>query len=147
MPRQNIPIPSMNRWIVNVFRDEWGRVIAQLDTGECVVIRPDGSVDKLRFNENIQLGSGEMYNPAMSMGPNPVILVGVCQACRNSLFGGSAHGLFNTEAGRRCRDCQALLCPKHSILCGDDNWRCRNCARTRPLKQALKHIFFKREDA
>ena len=69
MAKANSPIPSMNRRIVNVYRDEWGRVIVQLDTGEHVVIRPDGSVDKLRFNENKQLTSGEMYNSAMSMGP------------------------------------------------------------------------------
>jgi len=153
MPQNNPPIPGRNKQIVNVVRDRHGRVILRMGVEETTVFQPDGSVTTSRDSENIQLVDGSVYNPAMSMGAKPVMLIAVCEDCRSprTLFERASHGLCSREAGHVCPDCGRFVCPKHAKNgLSDGQVRCRRCAarfiRRKRVVGVLKWLFFKSED-
>jgi len=148
MPPPNIP--SMNRRTVNVVRDVQGQIVLEVGAEEAIVYNPaDQSLTKYRKNDNIQLVCGSLYNATMSMGASPVMLLSVCEVCRNpgwSWFHHETptHGLCNSAAGHICHRCGLFVCPRHIHQGKDRKWRCPACARTYAIKQFLRPIFYAR---
>jgi len=140
-------IPSVNRRILNVIRDRYGRVVAEFWADKFVIFHRDGSFTTYQVYDNMELVSGHLINPAMCMGANPAVLLRVCDSCRKAPLsflggGGPSHGLCSAESGHECCDCQAFLCPRHSKRCGDGEWRCSWCAWLSLIKRGLGRILF-----
>jgi hypothetical protein len=145
-----------HRDFVRVLKDQWGQTILEISTREATIHLPDGSCHKQHLYESVQLVCGAMYEPRMSVGTDPVMLLGVCQTCRHPpfrLFGKETptHGLCSKAAGHTCVDCGTFVCPRHASNRGECQcrWRCLPCAkrnRTRSLAaNLLTRIFFKEE--
>jgi hypothetical protein len=145
-----------HRDFVTVLKDQWGQTILEISAREATIHLPDGSCHRQQIYESIQLVCGAMYDPRMSVGAEPVMLLGVCQTCRHPLprlfrQETSTHGLCSRSAGHTCVDCGTFVCPRHATNRGDSRsqWRCLPCAkraRTRTLvTNLLTRIFFKEE--
>ena len=130
-PHSNLP--SMNKRVVNTFYDAHGNVILELGATECIIQDADGSLTKLRINENVQLACGTMFNAAMAMGPNPAVVLAVCGVCRRPC---------SAEAGGTCVGCGVSLCPRHGRRNPDGKWRCAVCDCKRAVKAGLERLFF-----
>ncbi len=111
--------PSMNRQTRTVIRDSKGNVILEIGLSEAMIFNPDGTMTKQRISENIVLACGAVFNPAMAMGQDPVMLIGVCDRC---------HRLCSKEGGHRCDECDAFLCPSDARKADNGGWRCASCA-------------------
>ena len=141
-------MPTMNRQVVTRVKGLHGEVILETSMDESTVFEPDGSATKYRKGENIQLVCGHVWNPTMSMGQNPAMVLSVCGFCRNPGFEGlgrerPTHGLCNRAAGQVCAGCGAFMCPLHAKRCSDRSYRCKRCRRTHTLRNLLAGLFFK----
>ena len=143
--------PSVHRTTVTVIRDKYGQPILRQTLKETTVFGADGSATKYREHDSIELVCGSVYNPVHSMGQTPVMLLGVCESCRQprfSVFGHQkpTHGLCSRAAGQTCAGCGAFLCPAHAIQSPrDGNYRCRSCHRRYSMLSLLSCIFFVEE--
>jgi len=140
----------MQRSVRTIIRDRFGNEILALDQTDVVIRGPNNEILRQRNNENLQLVCGTIYNPAMSMGQNPVMLISVCERCRaprTSLISRHVptHGLCSTEAGAHCRDCGEFLCPRHQVRYRDAGARCETCFRRARMRRFLRNVFFKVE--
>ena len=137
------PMPAMNRSVLTVIRDVHGVVILSVRADEFLIFEADGTVTRRRINESIMLMCGTAYNPAMSMGPNPIVLPAACSLCRRPrLFGRAIHGLCSMERGAICAGCGEFLCPRHARGRPDGPKRCRTCAWLHLIKRVLGVMFF-----
>ena len=145
-------IPSMNRQTRSVIRDVYGHVILELGMTEAMIVDGNGNMTKQRLSDNVALVCGGIYNPGMSVGQNPVMLIGVCQPCREPpprLFREDypTHGLCSKESGTNCRDCGIFLCPRHTRRGEDGCPRCDCCARRAArwstIRKVVDWAFFK----
>ena len=130
--------------------DESGQEVYTANYREEMIISADG-VTSLKRGENTMLVSGEAYNPSMSAGAKPVMLVGVCAICRDSrplfpwLRSRKTHGLCNVAKLKHCCDCRQSLCPRHQIRSQHDRqWRCPRCHKKHVWMLRLTSVFFKR---
>ncbi|MEK6677163.1 MAG: hypothetical protein AABZ47_16105 [Planctomycetota bacterium] len=144
------PQGNVRRRMRSVIRGVHGEIILSIDSRDVTIFEPDGGITKRRLNENIQLVCGAVYNPVMSAGHDPAMLVSVCQRCRapkTSLLNSRipSHGLCSTEAGAHCHGCGEFLCPGHTVRCRDHRSRCLPCYRRSRLRSVLRQIFLKRE--
>ena len=131
--------------------DESGQEVYTANYREEIIISADGAVTSLKLGENALLVSGEAYNPSMSAGAKPVMLVGVCAICRDSrplfpwLRPRKTHGLCNVAKLKHCCDCRQSLCPRHQIRSRyDGQWRCPQCHKRHKWLLRLKSVFFER---
>lgn len=55
-------------------------------------------------------------------------------------------GICLEETAVRCQEpgCGAWCCPRHAHGSSNTGWRCRDCAESLPLLEALLSVFFKR---
>lgn len=144
------PQGSMSREVRSVIRDRYGNVILSLSVTDVLIRGPNNETSRQRLNDNIQLVCGTIYNPAMSTGQNPVVLISVCERCRaprTSLLSHHVptHGLCSTEAGAHCRDCGEFLCPRHQVRYRDGGAWCETCFRRARMRRFLRNVFFKVE--
>lgn len=144
------PLGSMRREVYSVIRDRRGMVILSLGMTDVTIRGANNQTSRQRLNDNIQLVCGAIYNPAMSMGQDPVMLISVCEPCRaprTSFFDAHVpcHGLCSAEAGAHCRDCGEFLCPRHTVRGRNGQARCERCFRRARLRRLLRNVFFKRE--
>lgn len=133
-----------------VIRDVHGCPILIVGGGETTIFGPNDEVVQQYNSENIELVCGTVFNPAMTRGQNPVMLISVCERCRlpRTSFLSShrpSHGLCSTQAGTRCHECGQFLCPRHAIRCRDGRRRCDPCVLRYRIRGGLCRLFFKVE--
>jgi hypothetical protein len=141
MARQNSSSP-ISVHIETKFLDELGEESQVAHYREEMIQDPvTGDIISRKVSENMTLASGESFNPSMSAGANPVMLVGTCSFCnsarkRFSLWRNrKSNPLCNVKHLKRCFKCGKPACPKH-IRCShfDNQWRC--------LKHHRLHMLF-----
>ena len=131
------PNSGIKQHVVTIDRDEEGREIHRTQYSEDVTRLPDGSVISEKTAENYALSSGELHNPSMSSGANPVMLVGVCALCgtTRSIFPWRRRRttrLCNVEQLKPCARCGRVVCSQHRKRSEfDRKWRCLSCSRKR----------------
>lgn len=137
-------IPAINNQITSRYRDEDGNIILEVGVEELIISQPDGSLVNHKTSDNIQLVCGSSFNPSMSMGAEPVMLLVVCTFCRQDRDH-PTHGLCSQAAAARCAKCNRYLCPNHRVDSRfDDQPRCDSCHRRHRVKQTALRIFFRR---
>jgi hypothetical protein len=141
---------GMSHRTVNVVKDIHGQVVLEVGAEEAIVHdAKNQTYTKYRTNDNIQLVCGSVYNPMMSIGANPVMLLSVCEVCRHPPWSWfhhetATHGLCNSAAGHGCHECGLFVCPRHARQGKDRMWRCPSCARTHAIKRFFRPIFYAR---
>lgn len=132
------------------FLDESGEVVHTANYSEEIEVTDDGVTTHKR-SENSALVSGELFNPSMSSGPKPVLMVGTCDFCRNEkplfpwLRARKTHGLCNVRKLKLCCDCGQPICPRHRHRSRyDSQWRCPRCHKKHRWMFRLKSIFCER---
>jgi hypothetical protein len=143
-------MPAMNRRVDTVIKNLRGEIILIASMNDTTVFRPDGSATKYRTGENIQLVCGTVWNPTMSIGQNPAVVLSVCEFCRSpgaSWFNRRppTHGLCSRAAGSTCAGCGAFMCPSHAKRCRDGVYRCKRCRSRHAVRSLLTALFFKSE--
>ena len=133
-----------------VFDEEGREIYTGRYSQETVHDPQDGSVTTCTEAESTTLTTGETYHPGMSNGPNPIMLTGICEACRDSnrwpWSGRRTHGLTNAQHLKHCHDCGMPLCPRHRRQSRiDRKWRCLKDHRRHMLKHYLRCIFLEDE--
>ena len=135
------PIVPPGERIVTQYHDVNGNTVLVTEYNERIVIGPDGSVTKLKEAENIQLVSGEMFNPAMAAGQNPVLVPGLCAFCQRQ----RRPPMTNAKHLRICASCGRPCCSLHRRQSHHDRqWRCRRCHRRHRFGHGLRFIFMER---
>ncbi|MFA7281363.1 MAG: hypothetical protein WC100_14865 [Sterolibacterium sp.] len=138
MARRQITPPSQR--IVTQYRDADGNLVLQTEYNERIVIA-NGEVTHIKQGENIQLVSGEMFNPAMAAGQHPVLVVGLCHSCQGS----PRVPLTNAKHLRICAGCGRPSCPIHRRQSRyDKKWRCLRCYRRHRMGLLFRGIFLER---
>jgi hypothetical protein len=145
------PNSSIKQHVVTITRDEEDREIHRTQYSEDVTRLPDGSIISEKTAENFALASGELYNPSLSSGSNPVMLVGVCALCgtTSSIFPRRRRRttrLCNVEQLKNCSDCGYAICPSHRRKGEDRKWRCLSCHRKHWWASLLSPLFFEEVD-
>jgi hypothetical protein len=144
MAKQHNPKISARKDTVTQITDVNGDIIAEVGLHEYTVRLSDGSRVHRRISETIQLVDGTMWNPGlMAMAQ---IFLGVCEQCRQSLFGHRTHGLVAMHRAKLCTDCGTLCCPSHRKMGRDQRYRCLKHHRTHLLMTLVRPIFFERKD-
>jgi hypothetical protein len=139
--------PSKHTQVRQIIRDVYGNPILISDWRESLVVTPEGTITRYKEGESIQLVCGTVYNPTMSAGQSPVMLLSVCEICRNpSRFGRRGehprHGLCARDMGHLCFGCGQFCCPSHAILGRDNTYRCPRCSGF-SLKHFLVNLFYR----
>jgi hypothetical protein len=113
------------------YLDEHGREFYVTEYREEVTQDPtDQAVVKETQAENVILASGEAYNPGMSAGAKPLILVGACRFCSGSLC--------NVSSLLPCEACGRVTCREHRRQSTyDERWRCLRCDQRHRVRQFL----------
>jgi len=139
---------GMSSRTAHVIRDIQGEVVAVIGSESVFVSHPTQGIQQYRAYDNIQLVCGSVYNPAMSMGKDPTLLLAVCEECRAPHRPGQEprHGLCSRAAGSVCAGCGRFLCPRDAISDDDGGVRCYRCSRRHRVKTAFVSLFFKREE-
>ena len=132
------------------FLDESGQEIYTATYREEMSVTADG-VTSIKRGENTMLVSGEVYNPGMSSGANPVLMVGACDFCRDTkplfpwLRARTTHGLCNVRKLKLCSDCGQAICPRHRHRSRyDRQWRCPQCHKRHKWMLRLRSVFYER---
>jgi hypothetical protein len=143
----------VNLRIETKFVDEEGNEILVTQYSEETAENVDESVSTVKRAENVILSSGESYNPSMSAGARPVLMVGLCVACLNERpfwpwrRGSRAHPLCNVRHLKHCLDCGRAVCPKHRKRSTyDKKERCFGCHRKHRRSLWLSWLFFEEVD-
>lgn len=144
MARRNLMPPAKHT--VTVYLDEHGNPLSEAIYEEQIVTGPDNSLTTLKRATNQPLITGEMFNPAMATGQDPVLLPALCAFCR-APHGASTRPMTNAKHLHLCRRCGTPCCPRHAVQSRyDRHWRCRSCNRNHRAKLLLRSIFFQRVD-
>ncbi len=135
------------------FMDEQGNEIpdATLVYTEEMVTDPVTQASTItKRAENTILVSGEAYNPSMSGGAKPVMMVARCSLCarERSILPWrrrpQTHGMLNVKHLRHCV-CGAPVCRRHgSVSRYDKQVRCPGCHRKHKWMLFFKGLFFER---
>lgn len=130
--------------------DEFGQEVHTANYREEMIVDTNG-VTSVKQGENSILVSGEAYNPSMSSGGKPVMLIGSCAICRDSrpLFPWqrhrTTHGLCNVSKLKHCCNCGQPICPRHRTQSRDDGQsRCPRCHKRHKWMLRLKSVFFEK---
>ena len=131
-----------------VIRDMQGEVIAVIGMEDMLITDPVRGVQRYRANDSIQLVCGAVYNPVMSMGKDPTLLIAVCEECRAPHKRGlePRHGLCSRSAGSSCAMCAQFLCPRDALKDSDGQVRCYRCSRKHRIKTSFMSLFFRQEE-
>ncbi len=141
MARRPISPPDLRT--VTHYRDADGNLVLVTEYNERIVIGDDGSITNLKQAENIQLVSGEMFNPSMAAGQNPVLIPGLCAFCQRR----RKAPLTNSKHLHLCVVCGRPCCSLHRKQSGyDKQWRCLRCHRRHRLGLVVRSIFMERVD-
>lgn len=139
MARQPIVPPGQRT--VTQYHDADGNLVVETEYHERIIISPDGSVTNLKQADNIQLASGEMFNPAMAAGQNPVLTPGLCRFCQRR----RRPSMVNAKHLRLCVGCGRPCCPVHRRQSRYDKQpRCRRCHRCHRMGLAVRAVFMER---
>ena len=137
-------------WLTEI-TDRYGNVICKVGTANYTVKDNQGRIQTFQTTCNLTLSDGSVWNPLMMKEPG--IFIGVCENCRNPKLSiwrkeRATHGLTALHTSTRCANprCQALCCPRHSILCSDGLYRCPDCVKKYNGISWLKKLFFKIEE-
>lgn len=141
MARQNSHSP-ISVHVETKFLDDSGEESQVAHYREEMIQDPaTGDIISRKVGENMTLASGESFNPSMSAGANPVMLVGTCSFCnsarkRFSLWRNrKLNPLCNVKYLKRCWKCGKPACPRHIRRSKfDKQWRC--------LKHHRLHMLF-----
>jgi len=152
MAKQSTSKRPVSTHVETRFLDESGEEIYTANYREEMTVTADG-VTSTKRGENTMLVSGEAYNPGLSSGPKPVLMVGTCDFCRNErplfpwLRARKTHGLCNIRKLKLCSDCGQPICPRHRRRSRyDRQWRCPQCHKKHKWLLRLKNVFCERVD-
>lgn len=138
-----VPLQKPGQRVVTRYRDADGNLVLETEFNERIVLDQDNNAVLYREADNVQLNSGELFNPSMSSGQKPVLLPGICDLCREA----GHRVLTNSKHLRLCANCGKPVCAKHrSQSRYDKKFRCPRCHRRHRWGLFFRAIFMKAED-
>ena len=150
MAKKSTPKRPVSTHVETRFLDESGEEFYTANYSEEMIVSDKGA-KVCKRGENVILVSGEAYNPGLSSGAKPVLMVGTCDFCRNEkplfpwLRARKTHGLCNVRKLKLCHDCGHATCARHRQRSRyDKQWRCPRCHKKHRWMLRLKTVFCER---
>ena len=138
-----------NLHVVTHFVDEEGNPLLNMEYREETSENVDESISISKEAQNVILSTGEAYNTTLSSGPRPLLMVGLCRACRSQRpfwpwqRRRKVHGLANARHLKRCCGCGEPVCPTHRAESAHDKRvRCLRCDRRHVWYRRVLWLFF-----